>query len=145
MKIGSSGFCMPVSNGCTALRREGVFKKSPNPSGVPCPGEVLLWVLPEAPRDARLFQLWSKTLFSSFATFLWRVAGRRRWRRTRLALASVLQNVGNNLVKGGINRVTLALAEHLQAHGGEIRTNPVTLSTRRSFLPAHQNEGKTAV
>jgi phytoene dehydrogenase-like protein len=37
--------------------------------------------------------------------------------------ASVLQNAGNNLVKGGMNRVTLALAEHLQAHGGEIRTN----------------------
>jgi len=30
MKIGPSGFCMPVSNGCTALRREAVFKKSPN-------------------------------------------------------------------------------------------------------------------
>jgi len=36
MKIGPSGFCMPVSNGCTALRREAVFKKSPNPCGVPC-------------------------------------------------------------------------------------------------------------
>jgi phytoene dehydrogenase-like protein len=34
-----------------------------------------------------------------------------------------LQNVGNNLVKGGMNRVTLTLAEFLQAHGGEIRTN----------------------
>jgi hypothetical protein len=30
MKIGPSGFCMPVSNGCTALRREAVFKKIPN-------------------------------------------------------------------------------------------------------------------
>jgi hypothetical protein len=30
MKIGPSGFCMPVSNGCTALRREAVFKKFPN-------------------------------------------------------------------------------------------------------------------
>jgi hypothetical protein len=38
-------------------------------------------------------------------------------------LAAVLQNVANNLVKGGMNRVTLALTEHLQAHGGEIRTN----------------------
>jgi len=36
MKIGPSGFCMPASNGCTALRRETVFKKSPNPCGVPC-------------------------------------------------------------------------------------------------------------
>jgi len=30
MKIGPSGFCMPVSTGCTALRREAVFKKSLN-------------------------------------------------------------------------------------------------------------------
>src|SRR5438105_2065249 len=30
MKIGPSGFCMFVSNGCTALRREAVFKKSSN-------------------------------------------------------------------------------------------------------------------
>jgi len=29
MKIGPCGFCMPVSNGYTALRREAVFKKSP--------------------------------------------------------------------------------------------------------------------
>jgi hypothetical protein len=47
MKIGPSGFCMPVSSGCTTLRREAVFKKSANPSGVPCRGEVLPWVLPE--------------------------------------------------------------------------------------------------
>jgi hypothetical protein len=32
MKIGPSGFCIPVPNGCTALRHEAVFKKSPNPS-----------------------------------------------------------------------------------------------------------------
>src|SRR4030095_9837159 len=37
--------------------------------------------------------------------------------------ASVLQNAGNNLVKGGMHRVTLALAEDLRAHGGEIRTS----------------------
>ena len=30
MKIGPFGFCMPVSNGGTALRREAVFKKFPN-------------------------------------------------------------------------------------------------------------------
>jgi hypothetical protein len=29
MKIRPSRFCMPVPNGCTALRREAVFKKSP--------------------------------------------------------------------------------------------------------------------
>jgi hypothetical protein len=36
MRIGPSGFCMPASNGCTVLRREAVFKKSPNPCGIPC-------------------------------------------------------------------------------------------------------------
>jgi hypothetical protein len=30
MKIRPSRFCMPVPNGCTALRREAVFKKSPS-------------------------------------------------------------------------------------------------------------------
>jgi hypothetical protein len=45
MKIGPSGFYMPVSNGCTAVRREAVFKKFPNlwkalgpPSGAPLQG-----------------------------------------------------------------------------------------------------------
>jgi hypothetical protein len=33
MKIGPSGFCMPVSIGCTVLKREAVLKV-PNPSGV---------------------------------------------------------------------------------------------------------------
>ena len=45
---------MPVSNGCTALRREAVFK-SPRPfPRPPCRGEVLPWVLPEAPRRAAM-------------------------------------------------------------------------------------------
>jgi hypothetical protein len=57
MKIGPSGFCMPVSNGCTALRREAVFKKSPNPSGVPCRGEALPWVVPKAPRPLAVVSL----------------------------------------------------------------------------------------
>ena len=34
MKIGPSGFCMPVSNRCTALRREAVFKKFPGPEAI---------------------------------------------------------------------------------------------------------------
>jgi beta-carotene ketolase (CrtO type) len=65
----------------------------------------------------------SKTLFGSFATFLGASPDDAGGAELGWLFASVLQNVGNNLVKGGMNRVTLALAEHLQAHGGEIRTN----------------------
>jgi hypothetical protein len=43
MKIGPSGFCMPVSTGCTALRREAVFKKSPLPASHVAGG--FTWVL----------------------------------------------------------------------------------------------------
>ena len=65
----------------------------------------------------------TKTLFSSFATFLGASPDDAGGAELGWLFASVLQNVGNNLVKGGMNRVTLALAEYLQAHGGEIRTN----------------------
>ena len=65
----------------------------------------------------------TKTLFGSFATFLGASPDDAGGAELGWLFASVLQNVGNNLVKGGMNRVTLALAEHLQAHGGEIRTN----------------------
>jgi beta-carotene ketolase (CrtO type) len=65
----------------------------------------------------------TKTLFGSFATFLGASPDDAGGAERGWLFASVLQNVGNNLVKGGMNRVTLALAEHLQAHGGEIRTN----------------------
>ena len=36
---------------------------------------------------------------------------------------TVLQDAGNNLVKGGMHHVSLALADHLRSLGGEIRTN----------------------
>ena len=65
----------------------------------------------------------TKTLFGSFATFLGTSPDDAGGAELSWLFASVLQHVGNNLVKGGMNRVTLALAEHLQAHGGEIRTN----------------------
>src|SRR5262245_22837117 len=65
----------------------------------------------------------TKTLFGSFATFLGASPDDAGGAELGWLFASVLQNVGNNLVKGGMNRVTLALAEHLQALGGEIRTN----------------------
>ncbi len=64
----------------------------------------------------------TKTLFGSFATFLGASPDDACGAELGWLFASVLQNVGNNLVKGGMNRVTLALAEYLQAHGGEIRT-----------------------
>ena len=65
----------------------------------------------------------TKSLFASFATFLGASPDDAGGAELGWLFASVLQNVGNNLVKGGMNRVTLALAEHLRAHGGEIRTN----------------------
>src|SRR5713101_1580191 len=65
----------------------------------------------------------AKTLFGSFATFLGASPDDAGGAELAWLFASVLQNVGNNLVKGGMNRVTLALAEDLRAHGGEVRTN----------------------
>jgi beta-carotene ketolase (CrtO type) len=65
----------------------------------------------------------TKTLFGSFASFLGASPDDAGGAELGWLFASVLQNVGNKLVKGGMNRVTLALAEYLQSHGGEIRTN----------------------
>ena len=65
----------------------------------------------------------TKTLFCSFATFLGASPDDAGGAELGWLFASVLQNAGNNLVKGGMHRVTLALAEDLKAHGGEIRTN----------------------
>jgi phytoene dehydrogenase-like protein len=65
----------------------------------------------------------TKTLFCSFATFLGASPDDAGGAELGWLFASVLQNVGNNLVKGGMNRVTLALADYVKQHGGEIRTN----------------------
>jgi len=65
----------------------------------------------------------TKSLFASFATFLGASPDDAGGAELGWLFASVLQNVGNNLVKGGMNHVTLALAEYLQGHSGEIRTN----------------------
>src|SRR5215471_11519957 len=65
----------------------------------------------------------AKTLFGSFATFLGTSPDDAGGAELGWLFASVLQNAGNNLVKGGMHCVTLALAEDLRAHGGEIRTN----------------------
>ena len=65
----------------------------------------------------------TKTLFASFATFLGSSPDDAGGAELGWLFASVLQNVGNNLVKGGMHRVSLALADVLRAHGGEVRTN----------------------
>ena len=65
----------------------------------------------------------TKTLFGSFATFLGASPDDAGGAELGWLFASVLQNVGNNLVKGGMNHVTLALAEYLEGHGGKIRTD----------------------
>jgi phytoene dehydrogenase-like protein len=65
----------------------------------------------------------TKTLFGSFATFLGASPDDAGGAELGWLFASVLQNAGNNLVKGGMHRVSLALAKDLEAHGGEIRTN----------------------
>jgi phytoene dehydrogenase-like protein len=65
----------------------------------------------------------TKTLFAAFATFLGASPDDAGGAELGWLFASVLQNAGNNLVKGGMHRVSLALAEDLRAHGGEIRTN----------------------
>src|SRR5262249_35688175 len=65
----------------------------------------------------------TKTLFGSFATFLGASPDDAGGAELGWLFASVLQNAGNNLVKGGMHSVTLALAEDLQAHRGKIRTN----------------------
>jgi phytoene dehydrogenase-like protein len=38
-------------------------------------------------------------------------------------LSGLIQQYGNNLVKGGMRNLPLALAGYLEAHGGEIRTD----------------------
>jgi phytoene dehydrogenase-like protein len=63
-----------------------------------------------------------KTVFGSFATFLGASPDDAGGAELGWLFASVLQSVGNNLVRGGMNRVTLALTDDLRAHGGEVRT-----------------------
>src|SRR5262249_36205045 len=63
----------------------------------------------------------TKTLFGSFATFLGASPDDAGGAELSWLFASVLQNAGNNLIKGGMHRLTLALAEDLRTHGGEIR------------------------
>ena len=63
-----------------------------------------------------------KCLFGAFALFMARPddagGAELAW-----LFGTVLQDAGNNLVKGGMHHVSLALADHLRSLGGEIRTN----------------------
>lgn len=65
----------------------------------------------------------TRTLFGSFATFLGASPDDAGGAELAWLFASVLQNAGNNLVRGGMHRVTLALADDLREHGGVVRTN----------------------
>src|SRR5262245_6269872 len=64
-----------------------------------------------------------KTLFGGFAAFVGAAPDDAGGAEIAWLFAMVLQNDGNNLVTGGMHRVSLALADCLEAHGGAIRTN----------------------
>jgi phytoene dehydrogenase-like protein len=65
----------------------------------------------------------AKTLFGSFATFLGASPDDAGGAELGWLFASVLQHAGNKLVKGGMHRVTLALADVLRENGGEVQTS----------------------
>ena len=64
-----------------------------------------------------------RALFGGFAAFVGSAPDDAGGAEIAWLFAMVLHNEGNNLVKGGMHHVSLALAAYLQAHGGEIRTN----------------------
>lgn len=64
----------------------------------------------------------TKCLFGSFASFVGASPDDACGAELTWLFASVLQHEGNNLVKGGMHNVSLALAQVLKEHGGEIRT-----------------------
>jgi beta-carotene ketolase (CrtO type) len=65
----------------------------------------------------------TKCLFGSFASFLGSSPDDVGGAELAWLFASVLQHEGNNLVKGGMHNLSLALARYLKSQGGEIRTN----------------------
>jgi phytoene dehydrogenase-like protein len=65
----------------------------------------------------------TKTLFGSFATFLGASPDDAGGAQLGWLVCLSSAKRGNNLVKGGMHRVTLAMADDIRAHGGEIRTN----------------------
>jgi beta-carotene ketolase (CrtO type) len=64
-----------------------------------------------------------KCLFGAFALFMAHAPDDAGGAQLAWLFGTVLQDVGNNLVKGGMHHVSLALADHLRSLGGEIRTN----------------------
>jgi beta-carotene ketolase (CrtO type) len=64
-----------------------------------------------------------KCLFGAFALFMAHAPDDAGGAELAWLFGTVLQDVGNNLVKGGMHHVSLALADHLRSMGGEIRTN----------------------
>ena len=64
-----------------------------------------------------------KCLFGAFALFMAHAPDDAGGAELAWLFGTVLQDVGNNLVKGGMHHVSLALANHLRSMGGEIRTN----------------------
>ena len=64
-----------------------------------------------------------KCLFGAFALFMAHAPDDAGGAELAWLFGTVLQDAGNNLVKGGMHRLSLALADHLRSLGGEIRTN----------------------
>jgi beta-carotene ketolase (CrtO type) len=64
-----------------------------------------------------------KCLFGAFALFMAHAPDDAGGAELAWLFGTVLQDVGNNLVKGGMHHVSLALSNHLRSLGGEIRTN----------------------
>lgn len=65
----------------------------------------------------------TKCLFGSFASFLGASPDDACGAELAWLFACVLQNEGNNLVKGGMQHLSFALANYLKAKGGIIKTN----------------------
>ncbi len=64
-----------------------------------------------------------KCLFGAFALFMAHAPDDAGGAELAWPFGTVLQDVGNNLVKGGMHNVSLALAGYLRSCGGEIRTS----------------------
>jgi beta-carotene ketolase (CrtO type) len=64
-----------------------------------------------------------KCLFGAFALFMAHAPDDAGGAELAWLFGTVLQDSGNNLVKGGMHNVSLALAAYLKSQGGEIRTN----------------------
>jgi beta-carotene ketolase (CrtO type) len=64
----------------------------------------------------------TKCLFAAFGAFVGHGPDDAAGAEISWLFGSVLQAEGNKLVKGGMNRVTLAMADHLRSLGGEVRT-----------------------